>query len=150
MKLRNLIWPLIALAMVAAACGDDDDTPAAPAATAAPSGAPTPNNGEQFVVAWTPYTDPTNDLNVVFDNEVKAAIENAGMKHVYCSGKGEAVGQANCIDQFIAQDVDIILLYPGGCRRYGREDQGCEHGQHTGCFVLRRHPGRGRGSSLHV
>ena len=129
MRVRSLFLALLAIVLVAAACGGDDDdmaaeTPATtaaapapppeppPAAAEAPSGTPTPNNGEQFVVAWTPYTDPTNDLNVAFDNQVKKTIEDAGMKHIYCSGKATAVDQANCIDQFIAQNVDIILIYP--------------------------------------
>ncbi|MCY3807011.1 MAG: sugar ABC transporter substrate-binding protein [bacterium] len=129
MRARSLLLSLFVIVLVAAACGEDDDAAApapAPAEAPAPpppepppepppapdSGVPTPNNGEQFVVAWTPYSDPTNDLNVAFDNQVKNVIEGAGMKHVYCSGKAEATAQANCIDQFIAQDVDIILIYP--------------------------------------
>ena len=133
MRARSLLLSLLVIVLVAAACGEDDDAAApapAPAPTEAPappppdpppdpppapaadSGVPTPNNGEQFVVAWTPYSDPTNDLNVAFDNQVKNTIEDAGMKHVYCSGKAEATAQANCIDQFIAQDVDMILIYP--------------------------------------
>ena len=108
MRVRSLFLALLAIVLVAAACGGDDDD----VAEEAPSGTPTPNNGEQFVVAWTPYSDPTNDLNVAFDNQVKNTVEGAGMKHVYCSGKAEATAQANCIDQFIAQDVDIILIYP--------------------------------------
>ena len=133
MRARSLLLSLLAIVLVAAACGEDDDDSAAapppPAEAPAPpppepppepppapaddmSGAPTPNNGTQFVVAWTPYTDPTNDLNVAFDNQVKNTIEGAGMEHVYCSGKATAVDQSNCIDQFIAQNVDIILIYP--------------------------------------
>jgi ABC-type sugar transport system substrate-binding protein len=74
------------------------------------TGAPTPRNGEQFVVGYTPENDPIVEHRRIFDLQFKEAIEGAGAVHLYCSGKGDAVTQNNCMDQFIAQNVDIIIF----------------------------------------
>ena len=173
MRARSLLLSLLVIVLVAAACGEDDAEPAAapppaPAPTEAPappppepspepppaaaedSGVPTPNNDEQFVVAWTPYTDPTNDLNVAFDNQVKNTVEGAGMKHVYCSGKATAVDQSNCIDQFIAQNVDIILIYPADVDAMAEKIKDANAAGIPVGVVLRQHSRRRPGAALHA
>jgi ABC-type sugar transport system substrate-binding protein len=76
------------------------------------SSVPVPRNGSQFVIGWTPQNDPIVENRAVFDITFKETFEAQGWKHAICSGKGDAVTQNNCIDQFIADDVDLIIVHP--------------------------------------
>jgi ABC-type sugar transport system substrate-binding protein len=74
---------------------------------------PSPRNGEQFVVAWTPQDDPIVENRAIYDITFKQTFqEDMGWGYLFCSGKGDPVTQNDCIDQFIAQDVDLIIVHP--------------------------------------
>ena len=119
--------------LVAAACGDSGTTttatpatpatpatttePAAPATTTEPA-ANVPNNGTQFVVAWSPVSDPFNPDRQALDDHIEEGVVGAGMAFEYCSPSataGGAVGdpvlQANCLEQFILKNVDAIVTH---------------------------------------
>jgi ABC-type sugar transport system substrate-binding protein len=77
-----------------------------------------PKNGTEWVVGWTPLSDPIDESRIVFDRGIQEGIEAAGGKYLYCSpslaagATGDPTAQANCVDNFIAQNVDAIIVYP--------------------------------------
>lgn len=86
--------------------------PSAPAAsTPATAGRP-PKNGTQYVVGWSPQNDPLNEYWQMIDDGIKAGLEAKGAKYVYCSAQGQAAKQLDCYNQFITQDVDLVLTWP--------------------------------------
>jgi ABC-type sugar transport system substrate-binding protein len=133
-SLRRLLSFGAVLAIAASACSSSGSPPASTVASAgAPASATaseaaslgasgavtgTPKNGTQFVVGWTPLSDPIDESRVAFDNGIKEGIEAAGGKYLYCSpskaagATGDPTAQANCVDNFIAQNVDAIVVYP--------------------------------------
>ncbi|OGR24227.1 MAG: hypothetical protein A2139_11115 [Desulfobacca sp. RBG_16_60_12] len=74
--------------------------------------APKPRNGTQFVVAMSMRNDPSQETEKLYLDQIRKAFEGFGAKYIECSGKSSAVTQANCIDNFIAQDVDLIAIWP--------------------------------------
>lgn len=115
---------LVTAAILVGACssgGAASSAPAAsaPAASASGSTAAKPKNGTQWIVGWTPLSDPIDESRVAFDKGIKDAVEAAGGKELYCSPSGTGGGsagdpalQANCVDNFIAQGADAIVVYP--------------------------------------
>jgi ABC-type sugar transport system substrate-binding protein len=75
-----------------------------------------PKNGTQYVVGWTPLSDPTGAERLAMDTEIQRAIEEHGGQYLYCSpspqggATGDPSAQANCIDGFIAQNVDAVIF----------------------------------------
>jgi ribose transport system substrate-binding protein len=125
----TLIALIAVLAVLVSACSGTSSpsttaatsTAASAAATAAGSPAAAvgkPKNGTQWVVGWTPLSDPIDESRVAFDKGIKDGIEAAGGKYLYCSpskaagATGDPTAQANCVDNFIAQNVDAIVIYP--------------------------------------
>jgi ribose transport system substrate-binding protein len=74
---------------------------------------PKPRNGKNFVVGYTSLDDPIYETRAATDAEVKKGVTAVpGAVYLYCSGKANPVTQANCVDQFIGQNVDAIVIYP--------------------------------------
>jgi ABC-type sugar transport system substrate-binding protein len=48
----------------------------------------------------------------MIDDGIKSAVEARGAKYVYCSAQGQAAKQLDCYNQFITQDVDLVLTWP--------------------------------------
>ena len=71
-----------------------------------------PKHGDQFVVAWVPIDSPKNEYWKAYDDGLRQAIEDAGGKLLYLSAQGDPAKQHDCVSQAIAQDVDMLLVYP--------------------------------------
>ena len=71
-----------------------------------------PKYGDQFVVAWATLDSPKNEYWKAYDDGLRKAIEEAGGKLLYLSAQGDPVKQHDCVSQAIAQDVDMLLVYP--------------------------------------
>jgi len=123
MRVRRMLTLLIVVALIASCAPKPTATPLPPtkapgAEPTAPPAAKKPKNGVQWVVGWTPLSDPVDEGRIAFDKGIRDAVENAAGKLLYCSPspKGGATGdpalQANCIDNFIAQNVDAIVMWP--------------------------------------
>lgn len=76
------------------------------------TGAIAPKNGSQYVVGWSPISDPVDPTRTTFDNEIKAPIEALGTKYLYCSAANDPTKQAGCVDSFITQNADAIIVWP--------------------------------------
>jgi len=69
-------------------------------------------------VGWTPLSDPIDESRILFDNGVKDQVEAAGGEYIYCSpsrspgAAGDPAAQADCVENFIAQGLDAIAIYP--------------------------------------
>lgn len=108
------------IGFAAVACSGSGSAP--PSATAAATGAASnpagkPHNGTQFVVGWTPLSQAQTQGRKAVDAGYKQGIESAGGKELYCApsktgaNAGDPGLQADCVDQFIAQNVDAIIIW---------------------------------------
>ena len=41
-----------------------------------------------------------------------STLEDGGAQVIFCSGQGDATKQANCVDQFLTQNVDAMVIAP--------------------------------------
>ena len=71
-----------------------------------------PKFGEQFIVGYVPMDNPKNEYWKAYDDGLQKAVEDAGGKLLYFSGQGDPVKQHDCVSQLIAQDVDMLLVFP--------------------------------------
>ena len=71
-----------------------------------------PKFGEQFIVGYVPLDNPKNEYWKAYDEGLRKAIEDAGAKLLYFSGQGDPVKQHDSFSQLVAQDVDMLLVYP--------------------------------------
>ena len=71
-----------------------------------------PKYGDQFVVAWAAMDSPKNEYWKAYDDGLRAAVEDAGGRLLYLSAQGDPIKQHDCVSQAIAQDVDMLLVYP--------------------------------------
>jgi ABC-type sugar transport system substrate-binding protein len=69
-----------------------------------------PKNGTQYVIGWSFHNDPLNEFWKLFIESMTATLEKGGAKVIFCSGQGDATKQANCVDQFLIQKVDAIVI----------------------------------------
>ena len=105
MRNRTLIAAIGCVGLVLTACGGS-------ASPAANTGGPKPHNGVQLVVGHTGLTDPTNEFRKAWYGAIQNAVEKAGAKYEFCSGNADATTQANCVSQFVAQNVDAVVIWP--------------------------------------
>lgn len=69
-----------------------------------------PKNGSKYVIGWSFHNDPLNEFWKLFIESMTATFEAAGADVIFCSGQGDASKQADCVDQFLAQNVDAIVV----------------------------------------
>jgi ABC-type sugar transport system substrate-binding protein len=69
-----------------------------------------PKNGSNYVIGWSFHNDPLNEFWKLFIESMTATFETAGADVIFCSGQGDASKQADCVDQFVAQNVDAIVI----------------------------------------
>lgn len=136
MKTRTYLAAALAASLTLAACGSDEeaDTPgtsgasetatssvaatdtttpaeiATSSAPAAESSAPAGGDGD-LVVGYTPLNDLTNEYQVAFKDGMEDAINAAGGEMSMCLPGGDASKQIDCVQSFITQDVDGIVVY---------------------------------------
>ncbi len=108
---RKLVALLAALALLFAACGDDDeaDTTAAPAGgdetTAAPSGG---DDGLIVGVSWNNY----NEERWAKSDEpaIVAALDAAGVEYISTDAGSSAEQQLNDVQQLISQGANALII----------------------------------------
>jgi ABC-type sugar transport system substrate-binding protein len=71
-----------------------------------------PKNGKQYVIGWSFHNDAKNEFWKLFIESFTSTAQAGGAKVVFCSGQGDAAKQADCVDQFIAQNVDAMAIAP--------------------------------------
>src|SRR4051812_27872763 len=81
MRIRSRRWTAAAAgSVIAVAMVGGSASAQSPAA-----GAHQPKNGTQWVVGWTPLSDPIDESRIAFDKGIQEGIEAAGGKYLYCS-----------------------------------------------------------------
>ena len=114
MSYRKLVALFAVLAMLFAACGDDeaDETTAAPSGdetTAAPSGDEAPAGDELIVgVSWNNY----NEERWAKSDEpaIVAALTQAGASYISTDAGSSAEQQLNDVEQLISQGADALII----------------------------------------
>ena len=71
-----------------------------------------PKYGEQFIIGYVPMDNPKNEYWKANDDGLQKAVEDVGGKLLYFSGQGDPVKQHDCVSQLIAQDVDMLVVFP--------------------------------------
>ena len=69
-----------------------------------------PKNGSKYVIGWSFHNDPLNEFWKLFIESMTATFEAGGADVIFCSGQGDASKQADCVDQFLAQNVDAMVI----------------------------------------
>ncbi|MDB5506391.1 MAG: monosaccharide transporter substrate-binding protein family [Devosia sp.] len=69
-----------------------------------------PKNGSQYVIGWSFHNDPLNEFWKLFIDSMTSTLEAGGAKVIFCSGQGDATKQADCVDQFLTQNVDAMVI----------------------------------------
>ena len=116
-RLRWLIAILLAFAMIAAACGDDDSTtaeePAADEPAAEEPAADEPASGETVSVSLI-TKDSTNPFFVAMQEGAKKAADELGVDLTVGSGseEGDDQGQIDLIENAISHGQAGILITP--------------------------------------
>ena len=122
-SLWKLLAVLLALTLVAAACGNDDDdvadepapAPATEAPTAAPTEAPAPEPTEEMApelpeitvgyLQWI-YADEAGKR---IEDAAKEAVEFLGWSYETCDANGDPAQMPVCGNQLLDSDIDVML-----------------------------------------
>lgn len=69
-----------------------------------------PKNGSKHVIGWSFHNDPLNEFWKLFIESMTATFKTGGADVIFCSGQGDASKQADCVDQFLTQNVDAMVI----------------------------------------
>ena len=108
---RKLVALLAALALLFAACGDDDDadTTAAPSGGDETTAAPSGGDDELIVgVSWNNY----NEERWAKSDEpfIKAALDAEGVTYISTDAGSSAEQQLNDVELLISQGADALII----------------------------------------
>ena len=124
MKSRSYVACLLAAGLAVTACGSDnkDTDSSGSTATTVNAAETTASTGAEsttgstaapraLVVGYTPLNDLVNEYQVAFKEGMEDAIKAAGGTMNLCLPGGDASKQVDCVQNFINQEVDGIIVY---------------------------------------
>lgn len=99
------VFVVLALALAACSSGSTS-TSAGKTSTSAGKGS------SGFVVGWSPISAPIDPTRTTFNNGIEKPIEAMGGKIDYCQANNDPSTQAQCINSFITNHVNAIVIWP--------------------------------------
>jgi len=109
-RTRTLGIAITAFALVMAACQGAGES-GSPTAAAGESGSPTAAAGGDTTIGFA-ISSFDNDFFVTLSDGAEAAAGDAGVELIVSDAGGDAATQASQVEDFITQEVDVILLNP--------------------------------------
>ena len=109
-RTRTVGIAITALALVMAACQGAGES-GSPTAAAGESGSPSAAAGGDTTIGFA-ISSFDNDFFVTLSDGAEAAAGEAGVELIVSDAGGDAATQASQVEDFITQEVDVILLNP--------------------------------------